>query len=290
MERGHHKAPWQEGLYLAAGPIGHLGDISFRLAELLSLADLVVAEDTRRTVKLLNHLALKKTLLSYREQNHEKVWPKIKAVLAKGGRVALVSDAGSPVIADPGSQLVRAARESGFNICPIPGPSAVVTALMASGFWAERFIFGGFLPEKSAERRALVRQLDSQGLVMVVFEAPHRLVSSIADLLAELGPRPAFLAREMTKVFEEYLLLPLDELYKSVTDKPRKGEITLVIGPRVKNKDQSNQKGEPNWAEVEKTARQDPRSTAELAAALAEETGYSKKAIYSRLIWFRSQA
>ncbi|MDR1609020.1 MAG: 16S rRNA (cytidine(1402)-2'-O)-methyltransferase [Deltaproteobacteria bacterium] len=272
--------PLEPGLYLAPSPIGHLGDLSLRLIKALGQADLVAAEDTRRAVKLLNHLALSKPLISYREQNHQKAWPKIEKVLAAGGLAILLSDAGAPVIADPGAQLVQAARSAGYPVWPLPGPSAVITALMAAGFWAERFIFGGFLPEKPSEREALIRQLDSLGLMMVFFEAPHRLLSSLKDLARILGERSAFLAREMTKIHEEYLGAPLPELLASVLAQPRKGEITLVIAPNENKEPQP----EPDWASLLKLVKTEGRPLAQVAAEIAKSLGRPKKEVYAQLL------
>jgi 16S rRNA (cytidine1402-2'-O)-methyltransferase len=238
----------------------------------------VAAEDTRRAIKLLNHLSLKKPLISYREQNHAKAWPKIKAVLAENGLVALLSDAGAPTIADPGVKLVTAARAAGYPVWPLPGPSAVVTALMAAGFWAERFVFGGFLPEKSKERRSLALKLDSLGLCLVFFETPHRLQASLEDLAAVFGDRPAFLAREMTKAHEEYLKGSLGELLQEITANPRKGEITLVIGPKAKVAPV-----EPNWAQIAERVKGDTRPLGVMASELALELNWPKKDIYGYL-------
>jgi 16S rRNA (cytidine1402-2'-O)-methyltransferase len=273
--------PLAAGLYLAPSPIGHLGDLSLRLIQVLGQADLVAAEDTRRALKLLNHLSLAKPLISYREQNHQRAWPRIESGLAHGGRVALLSDAGAPVIADPGAKLVQAAREAGYAIWPLPGPSAVVTALMASGFWAERFVFGGFLPEKAQERERLIRKLDALGFLMVFFEAPHRLLASLNDLARILGDRSALLAREMTKVHEEYLRADLTEILASVTANPRKGEITLVIAPGETKRASEE---EPDWANLAALVKTDPRPLGQVAAELAESLGRSKKEVYAQLV------
>ncbi|MDR0549676.1 MAG: 16S rRNA (cytidine(1402)-2'-O)-methyltransferase [Deltaproteobacteria bacterium] len=271
-----------QGLYLLASPIGHLGDLSPRLKAVLADCDLVAAEDTRRSLKLLNHLDLKKPLISYREQNHAVAWPKIENVLAQDGRVALLSDAGAPTLADPGVLLVQAARAKGYKIWPIPGPSAVVTALMASGFWAERFIFGGFLPVKSAERVAIVKKLDDVGLCVVYFETPHRLLASLKDLAKTLGPRSALLAREMTKVHEEYLFGELPELLANVKAKPRQGEITLVIGPKAKEP-KPELDWEPAVADVLEGG-DEMWALKGLATELAAMTKKPKKDIYARLL------
>jgi 16S rRNA (cytidine1402-2'-O)-methyltransferase len=232
-QTGRTEAPLAPGLYLLPSPLGNLGDLSLRACRILSAADLIAAEDTRRTLKLLNHLNLKKTLVSYREQNHNLIWPKILSRLRDKQVVALISDAGSPAIADPGAKLVREARKEGFDIFPIPGPSAVITALMACGFPISSFTFGGFLPSKASQRRLRLSALKDLNQVLVFFESPHRLVRSVSDMAEILGPRQALMAREMTKLHEEYLYLTLDELLAELTANPRRGEVTLVIGPSV---------------------------------------------------------
>ncbi|MDR1394900.1 MAG: 16S rRNA (cytidine(1402)-2'-O)-methyltransferase [Deltaproteobacteria bacterium] len=276
----------EAGLYLLPGPIGNLGDLSRRQIEVLGQADLVAAEDTRRSVKLLNHLGLRKKLVSYREEIHGRALPKILRVLEEGGRAVFLSDAGAPVIADPGARLVSAVREAGFAVRPLPGPSAAVTALMGSGFRGERFVFGGFLPDRTKDRLELVRSLDCLNMAMVFFVAPHDLVSCLKDLAGLLGRRDGFLAREMTKIHEEYLLRPLPELLESAENEPRRGEITLVIGPRGREAEPA----EPDWAGIEKLARDDPRPTGELASFLARKYSASRKEIYRRLLEFRRLA
>ncbi len=269
------------GLYLVASPLGHLGDLTARAVEVLRAADLVVAEDTRRTVKLLNHLEIHRPLLSYRQQNHQRAWPKIADALAQGGRVALLTDAGAPGVSDPGAELVRAAREAGFNIVPLPGPSAVVTALMACGFSADRFTFAGFIPARARERREFLAGLARHPWTLVFFEAPHRLAESLADLAEILGSRPALLAREMTKLHEEYLAADLPALAAEAAARPRKGEMTLVVAGWTGD---DRPAGELDPARLAELARTDPRPTRVLAAELAAETGRGRSEIYQLLV------
>ena len=268
------------GLYLVPSPLGHLGDISCRAAEALKAADLVAAEDTRRSVKLLNHLGINRPLLSYRQQNHNRAWPKIAAVLQGGGRVAQLTDAGAPGISDPGAALVRAAREAGFSVIPLPGPSAVITALTASGFSADRFTFAGFLPARPKERRDFLEDLVQHPWTMVFFEAPHRLPEALAALAEAFGPRPALLAREMTKLHEEYLAADLQTLAEEVAARPRKGEMTIVVEGFGGNAE----KQPLDFSRLTELARTDPRSTKELAAILAAETGRGRSEIYRLLV------
>lgn len=276
----HHPDQMPGGLYLVPSPLGNLGDLTFRAAEVLKAADLVLAEDTRRTVKLLNHLQAPRPLMSYREQNHRRVWPKIADVLGRGGRVALVTDAGSPAVSDPGAALTLAVRAAGFTVIPLPGPSAVTCALAASGFDADRFIFAGFLPARSRERREFLKPLAAHPWTLVFFETPHRLAESLADLAAVLGPRPALLAREMTKRHEELLALNLDELAAEAGRRPRQGEMTLVVkgfcGP--------GEKPDLDMDRLRELARTDPRPTKVLAAQLAGESGRGRGEVYQLLL------
>ncbi|MDR1044177.1 MAG: 16S rRNA (cytidine(1402)-2'-O)-methyltransferase [Candidatus Adiutrix sp.] len=267
------------GLYLAPSPLGHLGDLTLRVIETLGAADLVLAEDTRRSLKLLNHLGLRRPLISYREQNHQRVWPRIARALADGGRVVLLTDAGAPAVSDPGAALARAVRAAGWKVLALPGPSAVITALSASGFEADRFSFAGFPPAGRRERRAFLASLARHPWTLVFFEAPHRLAESLADLAEIFGPRPAFLAREMTKLHEEFLAADLAALAGEVRLRPRKGEITLVV-EAYQGRDESSG---PDPGELRRRAGLDPRPTKTLAAELAAETGLGRREIY-RLI------
>lgn len=268
------------GLYLLPSPLGNLADLSHRVEEVLHAADLVAAEDTRRSLKLLNHLSLTRPLVSYREQNHSRAWPKIAAVLAGGGRVALLTDAGAPGISDPGAALVRATREAGFAVIPLPGPSAVITALSASGFSADRFTFAGFIPARGKERRDFLADLARHPWTLVFFEAPHRLTEALADLAAAFGPRPALLAREMTKLHEEFFFADLETMAADVAARPRKGEMTIV----VEGYGGGEEKVELDLERLKETARTDPRPTKVLAAELAAETGRGRGEIYQLLL------
>jgi 16S rRNA (cytidine1402-2'-O)-methyltransferase len=264
--------------------LGNLGDLTRRAEEILASADLICAEDTRRALKLLNHLGLARRLVSYREHNHRQAWPKIEETLAQGGRVALLTDAGTPAISDPGAALVRAARAAGHPVSALPGPSAVVTALAASGLSADRFHFAGFPPARASARRAFLATLAAWPWTLVFFEAPHRLAESLADMAETFGPRPAFLAREMTKFHEEWLSADLAALAAEAAARPRQGEMTVVVGGFTGE-------GEPaalDAAALELAARSDPRPTRELAADLARRWGRSRGEIYKLLIQART--
>lgn len=220
-------------LWVCATPIGNLQDVSLRLLQTLREADLVAAEDTRRTLKLLNHFGIKKTLVSFHEHNARRQTPRLVERLRSGASVALVTDAGTPGISDPGAQLVEAAWAAGVAVRVVPGPSAVVAALAVSGFPGQPYWFEGFLPSRARARRERLQALRGLDATLVFFEAPHRLQESLRDLAEVLGDRPAALARELTKVHEEVHRGSLPELARRAAagEIPAAGEITLVVGP-----------------------------------------------------------
>jgi len=218
-------------LYLVATPIGNLEDITLRALRVLGEVRWIACEDTRRTAKLLERHAITAPLVSYHEHNERQRTPELLAALSRGESVALVTDAGTPLISDPGFRLVTAAIARGYRIVPLPGPSAVIAALAGSGLPCGEFLFAGFLPARSAERRRALERLRAEPRTIVLFEAPHRLAASLADAAEILGPRPAVLARELTKLYEEFRRGTLAELAASVRGAQTRGEITLVIGP-----------------------------------------------------------
>ncbi|MEK0082177.1 16S rRNA (cytidine(1402)-2'-O)-methyltransferase [Benzoatithermus flavus] len=220
------------GLYLVATPIGNLGDITRRAETVLTLADLVVCEDRRVTSRLLRHLGLSRPLGLYHEHNAEAARPELLARLEAGGSVALVSDAGTPAVSDPGYKLVREAVRRGIRVHPIPGPSAALAALVASGLPTDRFLFQGFLPPRSSARRRVLEELATVRATLLLFEAPHRLAETLADAAAVLGDRPAVIARELTKLHEELRPGTLGSLAAAyATAGTPKGEIVIVVAP-----------------------------------------------------------
>jgi 16S rRNA (cytidine1402-2'-O)-methyltransferase len=220
------------GLYVVATPIGNARDVSLRALDVLKGADLIAAEDTRVTAKLLAIFAISRPLTAYNDHNGPKERPRLLAKLRQGARIALVSDAGTPLVSDPGYKLVREALAEGIAVQAIPGPSAPLTALTLAGLPTDRFLFAGFLPPKSAERRTVLGELKSLRASLVFFEAPQRLAESLTDLADVLGNRPAAVTRELTKLHEEVRRGTLAELAAAygAEDQP-KGEITLVVGP-----------------------------------------------------------
>jgi len=217
-------------LYLVPTPIGNLGDISPRCAKTLEEADFIAAEDTRVTLKLLNHLGIKKSLVSYYEHNKaEKGYVILERILA-GEVCALVSDAGSPAISDPGEELVKQCAEAGITVCAIPGPCAVITALSISGQSTGRFCFEGFLSTAKKSRREHLASLQGEQRTMVFYEAPHKLLSTLEDMAEAFGAdRPISLCRELTKLHEEVVRTTLSGAIEKYTENPPKGEFVLVL-------------------------------------------------------------
>ena len=217
-------------LYLVPTPIGNLGDISIRCRETLEKADFIAAEDTRVTLKLLNHLGLKKSLVSYYEHNKAFKGSKIVERILAGETCALVSDAGSPAISDPGEDLVKQCAEAGIVVCAIPGPCAAITALSISGQSTGRFCFEGFLSTAKKSRREHLDSLKKETRTMIFYEAPHKLLPTLEDLAEAFGPdRPISLCRELTKLHEEVIRTTLGQAVERFTANPPKGEFVLVV-------------------------------------------------------------
>ncbi len=248
-------------LYLVPTPIGNLGDISIRCRQTLEQADFIAAEDTRVSLKLLNHLGIKKSLVSYYEHNKAFKGNVILERILNGETCALVSDAGSPAISDPGEELVRQCAEAGITVCAIPGPCAVITALSISGQSTGRFCFEGFLSTAKKSRREHLEALAREQRTMVFYEAPHKLLNTLQDMAAVFGDdRPISLCRELTKLHEEVVRLTLGQAVVKYTENPPKGEFVLVVA------------GAP--------VEEQPQATAEDAAARVAqlmEQGISRK-------------
>ena len=216
-------------LYILSTPIGNLKDITLRALEVLKLVDLVAAEDTRHTKKLLDHFEIQKELFSYYEDVEQAKLPVLISHLQQGKNVALVSDAGTPLISDPGFRLVREAAALGILIVPIPGPNAALSALSVSGLPTDRFEFFGFLPEKPGKRKKLLESLAVSDHTLVFYVSPYKFVKTIGEMLGIFGDRSCCLARELTKMHEEIWRGPLSTLLVKWTSQVPKGEITLVI-------------------------------------------------------------
>jgi len=217
-------------LYLVPTPIGNLGDISIRCRETLEMADFIAAEDTRVTLKLLNHLGIKKSLVSYYEHNKAQKGNVILDRILAGETCALVSDAGSPAISDPGEELVKQCAEAGVTVCAIPGPCAVITALSISGQATGRFCFEGFLSTSKKSRREHLESLVKEQRTMIFYEAPHKLLNTLESMAEVFGPeRPISLCRELTKLHEEVVRTTLGEAIALYNQQPPKGEFVLVV-------------------------------------------------------------
>ncbi len=265
-------------LYLVATPIGNLEDMSPRAVRILSQVTLIAAEDTRLTRKLLAHFDIHTPLTSYHEHNKRSKLDAVLAALAEGD-VALVSDAGTPAINDPGYELVRAALDSGHTITPIPGPSAPIAALSASGLPTDSFLYLGYLPRKANERGALLKQVANFPYTLIFLEAPHRLLEALTDLEASLGDRQIAIARELTKVHEEIWRGTIRQAREHFAQNPPRGEFTLVIAGQ-----KSSSPG--RWSEEKvliaiKFGLKFGESPSALAKRLAQESGWSRKEIYS---------
>jgi 16S rRNA (cytidine1402-2'-O)-methyltransferase len=231
--------PLQPGLYLVATPIGNLGDISLRALSVLARVDLIAAEDTRHSKKLLSHFGLRGELTPYHEHNAEKERPRLIARLRAGQSVALISDAGTPLISDPGYKLVREALDQRLMVTSIPGPSAALAALTSSGLPTDTFLFAGFLPQKSGARRTRLEELKAVPATLVLFETAPRLAKSLADMADLLGPREAAIAKEMTKLHESVMHGRLDQLATRFdAGASLKGEFVVVVAPPAGDADE----------------------------------------------------
>lgn len=275
------------GLYLVATPIGNMGDITYRAVEVLRAADLVACEDTRVSGKLMTRLGLDRPLMPYHEHNAEQARPRLIAKLKEGAVVALISDAGTPLVSDPGYRLVRACVAEGIAVTALPGASAVTTALQLSGLPNDRFLFAGFLPHKAHGRRQMLRELAAVPATLVFFDSPNRVGESLADMGAVLGNRPAAVARELTKLHEEVARDTLFALANRYADTPPRGEVVVVVGPPDADVDSSPEDLDARL----RAAVADGASIKDAAAQVAAETGHPRRDLYARALkLFRSGA
>jgi 16S rRNA (cytidine1402-2'-O)-methyltransferase len=220
-------------LFVVGTPIGNLEDITFRALRTLREADLIACEDTRRTQQLLNHYAIKTPTISYHEHNEMTRAPELVLELEEGSHIALVSDAGMPVISDPGYRLVSLAVRHSIPVIPVPGASAFVAALAAAGLPVDKFRFLGFLPSRKSARRKALQELKGATKTLVFYEAPHRLLEFLEDVREIFGDPPVVVAREVTKVYEEFLRGSASELLNRLKKKPVKGETTVLVAPQL---------------------------------------------------------
>ncbi len=278
------QAPLPAGLYVTATPIGNLGDLTLRARDILGRVDLVLAEDTRVTAKLLAAYGLKPRVERYDDHADDSRTEQVLARIAAGGRVALVSDAGTPLVSDPGYRLVKAAVEQGLLVTPVPGPSAALAALSISGLPTDRFLFAGFPPPKSVARRAFFEELAPVRATLVFYESGPRLSDSLADMAAVLGPRPAMMARELTKLYETAVRGALPDLAADPRCQSPKGEIVVVVGP---GETRAASAADADQALREALERESPAAA---AAEVAKALGLSRRDLYRRALELKGAA
>ena len=274
------KPPLEAGLHIVATPIGNMGDITLRALDVLRAADLIACEDTRVFAKLASHYGISVPTVAYSDATQEAAEPRLVRALASGKRVALVSDAGMPLISDPGYRLVRAALAGGHRVSAAPGASAVPMALALAGLPTDRFFFAGFLPAKPTERRRAIGEAAAVPSTLVFFEAPHRLAEALQDLAELLGDRPAAVARELTKLFEEVRRAPLGDLARHYAAHPDvKGEIVVVVGPPSAETAQSA-------AAIDEALREAMAAASgkDAAAEVAARYGLKRRDVYARAL------
>jgi len=267
-------------LYLVATPIGNLEDITYRAVRVLREAGVIACEDTRQTRKLLEHFDIRKPTISYHEHNEVERAAELVERLQAGESVALVSDAGMPLVSDPGYRLVRAAIEAGIEVQPVPGPSAALAALAASGLPTDAFHFAGFLPPKAGQRAKLLESLADEQATLIFFEAPHRLLETLEAIEAALGPRPVVVAREITKIHEEYLRGTAAEVRALLDARDSvKGEITILVGKAAAPPPDDTPVGEAVDALVHNGV-----SRMDAIKQVARRRGLSKRAVYDQVL------
>jgi len=272
-------------LYLVGTPIGNLEDITLRALRILKEVDKIACEDTRHTLKLLTHYDIHKPLVSYHEHNELTRAPELVVALEQGAKIALVSDAGTPLVSDPGHRLVTLCLRHQIPVVPIPGPSALLASLSASGLPNEEFLFVGFLPARSGERRRALERLRIEDRTIILYEAPQRVAECVADAREVLGNRSACIAREVTKMHEEFRRGKLSELSTSLDERPARGEITLLIGPEAPADARTHANSTQSLADrVEELIRQAKLDRKEALKLAAKERGLTRRAAYDEIV------
>jgi 16S rRNA (cytidine1402-2'-O)-methyltransferase len=287
MSADHERAaekPLAPGLYLVATPIGNLEDITLRALRVLRSVDRIACEDTRQTQKLLNHFEIRVPTVSYHMHNEGSRSEELVAELKQGGRIAVVSDAGTPGIADPGGQIAAAAIAAGIDVFPIPGANAAISGLIASGLPTERFTFHGFLPAKAGQRKTTLEELPRGEVTHIFYEAPHRIVETLGDIEAVFGPaQPVVLARELTKLHEEFLRGTVGDLRAQLAFRPSlRGEMVLMFALAVV--EQTSAQKRPGIAvEVANLMKSESLSEMDALKRVARERGMGKSEAYREL-------
>lgn len=274
-------------LYLCATPIGNLEDITLRVLRVLEEVDLIAAEDTRNSIKLLNHYEIKTPMTSYHEFNKiEKAYQLVEK-LQEGMNIALITDAGTPGISDPGEELVKIAYEAGIEVTSLPGPAACITALTLSGLSTRRFVFEAFLPKDKKERKRILEELQKETRTIILYEAPHHLIKTLEELREALGNRRITLCRELTKKYEEGQRTTIDEVLEYYKDKEPRGEYVLVLEGKTKEEVEEERKKEWEPLSLEEHMQfyeQKGISHKEAMKLVAKDRGVSKRDIYQALL------
>jgi 16S rRNA (cytidine1402-2'-O)-methyltransferase len=276
-------------LYLVGTPIGNLEDITLRALRILKEADQIACEDTRHTQKLLTHYDIHKPLVSYHEHNEMTRAPELIVALEQGAKIALVSDAGMPLVSDPGHRLVSLCVRHRIPVVPVPGPSALLAALGASGLPTGEFLFVGFLPARTGERRRALERLRIEDRTIILYEAPHRIAETVAEARAILGDRQACLAREVTKLHEEFRRGRLSELEVSLEERPARGEITLLIAPGEPAEFKQEESSQSLAERVEELMRQAKLDRKEALKLAGKERGLTRRDAYDQLLTDRNR-
>lgn len=274
------RSPIPGVLYIVATPIGNLEDMTFRAVRILKEVDLVAAEDTRHSRKLLTHFGISRPLTSYYDHNQNLKGNYLLERLQGGESVALISDAGTPCISDPGYQLVRDAVAAGITVVPVPGPSAAICALSAAGLPTDSFVFAGFLPNRPGKRREKLASLAGEQRVMVFYESPNRLLATLADMLELFGPRETVVARELTKIYEEFIRGSLPSVISGLDGRQIKGEVVILVAP-------AETPEAPSVTAVPELLRrclEEGLSLKDAVKRVALETGQQRSAVYDEAL------
>lgn len=274
-------------LYLCATPIGNLEDITFRVLRTLKEADLIAAEDTRNSIKLLNHFEIKTPMTSYHEYNKIEKGKYLVSLMQEGKQIALITDAGTPGISDPGEELVAMCQESGIPVTSLPGPVACITALTISGLSTRRFAFEAFLPSDKKEKQSVLEELKTETRTILLYEAPHRLVRTLEELLEVLGDRRVTICRELTKRHETAFATTLEEALSHYRQEEPRGECVIVLEGR--NRQEMEEEKQKSWEQMSLQAHMEYYETQgivkkEAMKLVAKDRGISKREVYQQLL------
>lgn len=269
-------------LYVVATPIGNLDDMTYRAVQILQSVELIAAEDTRRTQKLLQHFEIKNRLLSYNDHNLKERIPRLLTLIAEGKEIALVSDAGMPAISDPGYELVEAAVAENYPVITIPGANAAISALVASGLPTNQFLFIGFLPRKKSEKKAALSDLKYNRATMIFYESPNRIENTLALMEEHFGNRKVVIARELTKIYEQFIRGTIEEVYRYVKENPLKGECVIIVEGNERLRDDD----EDWWEDLTMKAHvnyyeEKGYNHKEALKLVAQDRGVTKREVYN---------